>query len=118
MDPSEYFDCTCHNTPGDSSSGKDVIKIPRFGSGTPEEWIVFMNLVQKSLVGQHVTTGPSMYKCMERLLSGDAKAKFRQHANLAGNHTVANFITVMEKMTAHIFPTYANRNQRQYMQRY
>ena len=49
--PLEYIDCTCHNTPGDSSLGKYVIKILRFWSGMPEEWIIFMNLVKKSLVG-------------------------------------------------------------------
>ena len=36
LHPLEYVDCTCHNTPGDSSLGKYVMKIPRFGSGTPE----------------------------------------------------------------------------------
>ena len=33
----ECIDHTCHNTPKDTSSGKYVIKIPRFYSGTPEE---------------------------------------------------------------------------------
>ena len=69
-----YIDYTCHNTPGDTTSGRYVIKIPRFDSGTPGEWIIFVELVQKSLVGQNVTTGPPMYKCMERVLKGDAKA--------------------------------------------
>ena len=55
---------------------------------------------------------------MERVLKGDAKVEFWQQAILAGTHTVANFSTVMVKMTAHIFPTYANCDQRQYMQRY
>ena len=77
-----------------------------------------MNVVQKSLVAQNITICPPMYKCMERFLTGDAKAEFCQQANLAGSHTVANFTTVMNKMTAHIFPTYANRDQRRYMQRY
>ena len=27
-DPSKCIDCMCHNTPGDSTSGKYVIKIP------------------------------------------------------------------------------------------
>ena len=71
-----------------------------------------MDLVQKSLVGQNVTIGPPMYECMERVLTGDAKAEFLQQANLAGARTVANFTTVMNTMTAHIFPTYANRDQR------
>ena len=118
LDSSNHIDCTCHNTPGDSTSAKYVIKIPRFGSGTPEEWIIFINLFQKSLVGQNVTTASSMYECIERVLTGDAKAGFCQQANLAGTHTVAKSTTVMNTMTAHIFPTYANHNQRQYMQRY
>ena len=67
LEPSEYIDHTSHNTPGDSTSGKYVIKIPRFDSGTPEEWIIFVDLVQKASVGQNVTTGPPLYKCMERV---------------------------------------------------
>ena len=42
---------------------------------------------------------------MVRVLTGDAKAEFRQQATLAGTHTVANFTALMEKMTVHIFPT-------------
>ena len=37
LDASKYIDHMCHNTPGDTTSGKHVIKIPRFDSGTPEE---------------------------------------------------------------------------------
>ena len=64
VDASEYIDHTCHNTPRDASSGKYVNKIHRLDSGTPEEWIIFVDLVQKSLVGQNVTTGPPMYECI------------------------------------------------------
>ena len=107
-----------HNNPRETTSGKYVIKTPRFDSGTPEEWIIFMDLVQKSLVGQNVTTGPPLYKCMERVLKGDAKAEFLQKANLVGSRTVANFTTVMATMTVHVFPTYTYCDQRRYMQRY
>ena len=54
----------------------------------------------------------------ERVLKGDAKAKFLQQAYLGGGCTVANFTTVMVTMTVLVFPTYAYCNQRQYMQRY
>ena len=37
FEPSEYIDHICHNTPGDTTSGKYVIKIARFDCGTPEE---------------------------------------------------------------------------------
>ena len=52
------------------------------------------------------------------LIISDAKAKYHQQTNFAGSWTVANFTTVMNMMNAHIFLTYANYDQRQYMQRY
>ena len=67
-----------------------------------------MDLVQKILVGQNVTTGPHMYKCMERVLKGDAKAEFLQQADLGGSCTVANSTTLMVTSTVHVFPTFAN----------
>ena len=115
LDTVEYIDHTCHNTSGDTSSGKYVIKIPIFDSGTPEEWIIFVDLAQKSLVGQNVTTGPPMYKWMERVLKSDAKAALLQQANLVGWFTVSKFTVVMATMTVHIFPTYAYHDQQQYM---
>ena len=60
-DASEYIDHMCHNTPRCTTSGKYKIKISRFDSGTPEEWIIFLDLVHNSLVGQNVTTGQPMY---------------------------------------------------------
>ena len=95
LEPSEYIDHTCHNTPGDSTSGKYVIKIPRFDSGMPEEWIILVDLVQNALVGQNVTTGPPMYKCMESVLKGNAKAECLQLANFIGSCTVPNFTMVI-----------------------
>ena len=77
-----------------------------------------MDLVQRSLVGQNITTGPLTYECMKRVLKGDTKAEFLWQANVEGTHTVANFTAVMNKITANIFPIYANRDQRQYMQMY
>ena len=59
-----------------------------------------------------------MDECMESVLTVDAKAEFLHQANLAGTHTVANFTTLMNEMTFHISPTYANRDQNQYMQKY
>ena len=95
-----------------------MIKIPRFDYGTPEEWIIFIDIVQKALVGQNVTTGPPMYKCMERALKGDAKADFTKQANLVASYIVGNFTTVMATMTVHIFPELAYQDQKWYMCRY
>ena len=45
LDTLDHIDHTCHNTPGDTTSGEYVIKRPRFDSGTPEEWIIFVDLI-------------------------------------------------------------------------
>ena len=49
LEASEYINHTYQNTPGDTTSATYVIKIPRFDPSTPEEWIIFMDLVQKIL---------------------------------------------------------------------
>ena len=59
-----------------------------------------------------------MYKCMERVLKGDANAEFTQQANLAGSCTVGNFTTVMATMTVHIFPALTYQDQEGYMYKY
>ena len=60
--PIQYIDHMYHNSLGSSILGKFVIKILRFNSGAPEEWIIFMDLVQMVLGGQNVTTGSPMYQ--------------------------------------------------------
>ena len=59
---SKYIYQTSYDTPGSSTSGKYVDKIPRFDPGVPEEWIILVDLVQKAIVGQNVTTGLPRYK--------------------------------------------------------
>ena len=39
LKPSEYIDYICHNTPGESTSGKFVIIVPIFDSGTSKKLI-------------------------------------------------------------------------------
>ena len=118
LEASEFINHTSHNTHTDTTSGKNLIKIPRLDSGTPEEWILFVNLVQKSFVGQNMTAGSPIYKCMERMLKGDVKAEFLQQANLVGSCTVTNVTMVMATMTVNISPTYTYCDQRQCMQMY
>ena len=103
LDALEYIDLACHNTPKDTASGKYVIKIPRLDSGTPEEWIIFVDIVQKSSLGQNTSTSPPMCKCMKRVLKGDAKAVYCQQANLVGSRTVVKFTALMTTMTVHIY---------------
>ena len=72
-----------------------MITIPIFDLGTSEERIIFVDLVQKALVGQNATTGSPTYKCMKKVLKGEAKTKLTKRANLVRSLTVTNFTTVM-----------------------
>ena len=80
----------------------------------PDEWIIFVYLVQKALVGQNVTAGPFMYKYMKR----DAKAEYTQQASLVGSCTFGKFTMVMVTMTVHIFPVLVYQDHKHYMFRY
>ena len=106
----EYIDHISHNTPGDSTSGKYVIKIPRFDSCTPEEWIISMDLVQKVLVGQNITTGSPIYTCIEKVLKSDAKEYFTQQANLVGSCTFKKALK-QKKREAYLETTYIRENK-------
>ena len=116
--PSEYIEHKCHNVPGDSTSGQYTVKIPRYGSGTPEDWLIFTDLVKKAISGQNITTGPAMYNCMERVLKGDAKAEFISRAIAEGNSSTEHYKAVMKKMTKHVFPAFAYRDQKRYLSWY
>ena len=69
-------------------------------------------------MGLNVTSGPPKYKCIERVLKGDAKAKCTQQTNLVGSRTVVNFTIVVATMTVHIIPVLAHQVQKWYMYRY
>ena len=104
----KYIAYTCHNRPGDSNSSKYVIKVLVYDFGHPEEWINFVKLINKCLVGQNITTGPAMYAVVQRVLEGDAKAQFNLQTAAHRNQTVINFKNVMATMTAHVM-LYATR---------
>ena len=114
----KYIEHTCYNTPGDNKTGKYVIQVPIYDSGHPEEWINFVELVNKCIIGQNITTGPQMYQLAVRVLQGDAKAQFEAQTGHFGSQTAGNFKSVMAAMTVHVFPRYALRDQKRYLTRY
>ena len=81
--------------------------------GTPEEQIILVDFVQKALVGEHITTSPSMNECMKEF-----KAEFAQ-LNLVGYCTIGNFTMVMITMTmVYKFLLYAYQYHKQYLLKY
>ena len=114
----QYVECKCNARPGDPESPVYSIQIPYFGTGTPEEWLQFLDNLEKAINGQHITSGPERYELTERLLTGDALATFKLKTLEQGNRTVEHFNMVIAQLTAHIFPAHAYREQKCYMRRF
>ena len=114
----QYVEYKCHSSPGDPDSPVYSLQVPYFSTGSPEEWLLFMDNLNKAIIGQNITTGPSRYEFAERVLKGDALATFRHKTVETGNRTVENFDAVMTKLSAHIFPVHAYREQKRYMRRF
>ena len=118
LTPGMYVKHKCYATPGDVDTPMYELQLPYFGSGTPEDWLVFRDLLIKVLTGQNITDGPGRYEFTERTLIGDALAAFRLKSLETGPRTVANFNIVLEGLTAHIFPVHAYREQKRYLRRF
>ena len=63
----EYLAIKCHIIPCDDDSGSYEIKLPYYGGGSPEEWLVWKDKLLKALDGQSIDTEPLRYTFTERL---------------------------------------------------
>ena len=57
----QYLTFKLRSVPTEESSTTYDLSIPFFGNGSPEELLIFLNLLNKVFVGQNVTTGPQKY---------------------------------------------------------
>ena len=103
----EYIAVKCDNIPGDNASGPYEINLSYYGGGSPEEWLVWKVKLLKALDCQSISTGPLRHTFIERLLTGDAKATFKQTALDIGILTVDTLNKELLEMTKHAFPAYA-----------
>ena len=56
-----YIAIKCHKTHSDNDSGSYEIKVPYYGGGSPEEWLVWKDKLLKALDGQSISMGPFRY---------------------------------------------------------
>ena len=76
----EFIAIKCHNTVDDNDSAYYETNLPYYRERLPEEWLVWKDKLLKALDGKIISTGPLRYTFTERLLIGDAKAKFNHVA--------------------------------------
>ena len=114
----DYVNLKCHLVPGDPNSNTYEIHVPYFGTGTPEEWLIFVDRLWKGITGQNITSGPARFQQAERSLKGECLATFKLKSTRFAQRTVPNFEVILNQMTSHIFPVNAYREQKRYLRRY
>ena len=111
----DYGNLKCHVVPADPNSNTYEIHVPYFGTGSPEEWLIFLDRLWKCITGQNASTGPARFEQCERSLKGDALMVYRLKVADINARTNAEFENVLISMTEHIFPVHAYREQKRYM---
>ena len=59
LEKGEYLTYKLRNNPTDDSSPLYELSVPFFGTGTPEQWLKFMENLSRVCAGQNVTMGAS-----------------------------------------------------------
>ena len=114
----QYLTLKCQNTPGDPDSTTYNLQIPFFGSGTAEEWLIFLDNLNKGIVGQHLQGGPKRYDLAEQVLTGEMLTAFHTQKEARGDRTINNFNLVIKDLASYVFKSTDYRDQKIYMRRY
>ena len=114
----QYLTLKCQNTPGDADSTTYNLQIPYFGSGTAEEWLIFVDNLNKGIIGQNITGGPKRYELAEKLLIGEMLTAFHTQRDARGDRTIAHFDLVIKDLASYVFKSTDYRDQKTYMRRY
>ena len=110
-----YVTFKLRSTPTDSDSPEYDFSMQYFRTGTTEELLLCLKNIRKVIVGMNVTTGPTQYAMVRRILQGDALSAFDRAAVTNGNETVENLKKCFEALKKHVFPVNAYQCQRHYM---
>ena len=106
------------NVPKEKTSPTYELAVPYFSSGTPEEFLMFRENVERVCKGQNVTDGPGKFLIARRLLEGDALAVFNGALPAGEQETSDNFEVCMNAVRDFVFPPRALLIQKRYLRRF
>ena len=113
----EYHTYKLRSTPSDNTSPTYELSVPYFSTGTPEEWLKFLDNIKKVYTGQNITTGPNRYSLCRRLLDGEALTVFEAEASQHTTETAASCEECLRAVTKAVLPARAVIMQRRYLRR-
>ena len=114
----QFLTLKCQNTPGDADSTTYNLQIPYFGSGTAEEWLQFVDNLNKGIKGQNIRRGDKRYELAEKLLIGEMLTAFKTQADARGDRNQNNFKLVIKDLASYVFKSTDYWDQKTYMRRY
>ena len=123
LEKDQYLALKLKSIPNRANSAEYTLNVPYFQSGTPEEWLKFLQNLERVFVGQNLTTGPNKFSMARRLLAGDSLSHFDRKAEtlVNGDNNVveseANFKLAIRAVTETILNRKALLTQKRYMRR-
>ena len=80
LEQDQYLALKLKPVPGRATSGEYTLNVPYFQSRTAEEWLKFLQNLEKVFVGQNVTTSSTKFAMTRRLLTCDSLTHFNDKA--------------------------------------
>ena len=80
LEKDQYLALKLKSVPGRATSGEYALNVPYFQSGEPEEWLKFLQNLNKVFIGQNLTNCPARFVMVRRLLAGDSLTHFEAMA--------------------------------------
>jgi hypothetical protein len=80
LEDGKYLSFKLCAVPMDLDSQLYSLSVPFYTTGTPEQWILFRENLDKVLIGQNITTGPPTYAMTRCILEGAWLAKYEESA--------------------------------------
>ena len=116
-DKSDSLKFDIKTKPGESDSDIVAIYVPLFQTGSTEDLLKFVTILNKVIKGQDISKGPLKYEMTRNLVIGESLQVFKQKTWDHGTKTNTNYKLVMKYLIIHFFPPKALHPQKRYQRR-
>jgi hypothetical protein len=106
-----------HPEKGDTSPQFSFV-LDYYGTGTPEEFLLYEKGLKKVMKGQGLIIGPDKFETTRRTLEGDALATFNDATLMQNDESIESYQKSMNVLKKHVFPARAMQMQKRWMRRF
>ena len=107
-----YLTCRLRTQPENENSPVYELNLPYFKEGSPEELLIFLQQMDKVIVGQNLNTPAQKYSLARRIFLGEALTAFEEAVRQNVEENNENFVHCLQHVVEHIFPARALISQK------